>query len=281
VGLCDVHRIPWQGHDILKTSNWTADTITEEDYLESLRPQGHEPHPLYLQSIERRRKALGVEPHPGLWTRRGVNRLLHFSMRLQELLKRAGLKGLKNELGESRPLTPEEKAWVEEKLQLLAVKKLVELEEKKPAPSARKMSPALARWFAAYLRKNASASPRRYNFGAIEKKHAVTLPSTYKEFISQVGEKEYVDVDGIDGFTARILAPTKFNFKSYRRGKLDAEELAELDCVLFAVTGHGDGFCFDVASPGPDYPVYHYQHELGMMELYARNFAECIKRFSA
>ncbi len=280
VGLCEVHPIPWQGHEILKTANWISDTQTEEEYLEYLKQQGGTPHPLYLASIERRRKALGVEPHPGLWTRRGIGRLLHFSPRLQALLRRAGLKGLKGQSDEPQTLSPNEGAWVEEKLQLLARKKLIKLQIAKPAAKAGRISPALNRWFQSYLEKNAAKSPKRYNFAAIEKRQNVVLPPAYKDFIGKVGTKLYQDVDGIEGFTARILPPGKLDFRNYRRSKLQGNEESKLDCVMFAVTGHGDCFCFDLASPAPDYTVYHFQHETEIMQFYARNFAECIKRFS-
>ncbi len=60
----------------------------------------------------------------------------------------------------------------------------------------------------------------------------------------------------------------------------DEEEF--FDGVAFASTDHGDELCFDFAgkSKGNDYEVHKYDHESDSFEPYARNFAECIKRFA-
>ena len=79
-----------------------------------------------------------------------------------------------------------------------------------------------------------------------------------------------------------MLLPKKVDFKMFRRGKMPefVGEAAEVDGVLFATTDFGDSFVFDVSVKNSDYPVYWYKHEESLLEPYAPNFAECIKRFT-
>jgi len=49
---------------------------------------------------------------------------------------------------------------------------------------------------------------------------------------------------------------------------------------MFATTDHGDAFYFDVCRKAADYEVRKHDHEIGSYEPYAKNFAECIKRFA-
>jgi hypothetical protein len=68
------------------------------------------------------------------------------------------------------------------------------------------------------------------------------------------------------------------DFKSCRR--TDEDEGGPFNCVVFATTDHGDVFCFGLAGRGSNYEVHKYDHELDSFEPYAKNFAECIKRFA-
>jgi hypothetical protein len=104
--------------------------------------------------------------------------------------------------------------------------------------------------------------------------------------MSTVGPTAFDDVDDNEGFTARILPPTKLDFKGYRRGKVPDldKDSARVDGVRFADTDHGDCFVFDLSAQdtpaGSDLPVFWYDHEQNVMEPYAPNFAACIKRFA-
>jgi hypothetical protein len=61
---------------------------------------------------------------------------------------------------------------------------------------------------------------------------------------------------------------------------LGDEESRKVDGIMFGATGHGDAFCFDLASEGPEYVVYLYDHELSGFEAYASNFKEFVQRVS-
>ena len=131
-----------------------------------------------------------------------------------------------------------------------------------------------------------NGKPPNDSFAAVEKKHKVTLPQDYKDFISVVGEKEFEDVMEQAGFSAFVVPPKQIDFRGYRRGKLkdllgDEESLA-VDGVMFAETEHGDAFVFDLAQrdAAGNYPIYWYDHEGNAMEPFAPTFAACIRRFA-
>jgi hypothetical protein len=241
--------------------------------------------------------------HAERWTRRHIDRDLFFSLRLEQLLKQAKVKGQlvrSSAFNELKP-TAEDAAWVEEKLQLLArgtrerssvaagsKKKGGTLKKgvlKKPG-AAKKGDAAVRRWFGEFLKKNATGKkPPRADFVAVEKKHKLALPQDYKDFISTVGPKSFQDVMQQEGFKVRVLPPGKLDFKTYRRGNtkgvLFDEESLRVDGVAFADTVHGDCFVFDVSDAGAgDYSVLWYDHENSVMEPFAPGFAQCIRRFA-
>ena len=174
--------------------------------------------------------------------------------------------------------TPTDEAWIEEKLRLLAQKGLVNF----PKPSAPKPSRANGRWFKQFLKKNGAKGNKSVEFAPIEKKHKIILPRDYKDFVSIIGRKAFVDVSGIEGTKANVLQPARLDFKNFRRGKVDNLEGddAKVDGVMFAEMDNGDCFVFDVSAKGSDYPVFWYRHEENTMEAFAADFAECIKRFA-
>ena len=143
-------------------------------------------------------------------------------------------------------------------------------------------SPARDRWFQRFLKSHAARKQAPIDWHAFESKAGVPLPPSYKAFASSVGELTFREVDGIEGFTVRILAPARLDARRYRKGKIRVtdEDSEAADGLLFGTTGHGDGFCFDIAVPGPEYPVYLYDHDLCAYEAYAPNFPACIKRLS-
>lgn len=211
-------------------------------------------------------------------SRSTLSQALFFSVRLEQLFKRAKVKGqlVRSYYFRDVKLSEADEAWIARQLGLLVELGLAE------APKA-KDSGAIKTWFKRFLTKNTKKGLKRIDPGPVEKKHGLTLPSNYKDFISKAGPLGFEDVMGIEGFTAKVLSPTKLDFKDYRSGRvlnLD-EEQSKVDGVAFATTDHGDAFVFDVTSRNSDYPVFWHDHEQNTLEPFAANFAECIQRFAA
>lgn len=245
--------------DVFKSSNWSSsESIGEESRW----------YYMHILGWKKREKV-----PPDQWTRISLGRELYFSIRLVTLLKSLGIRGLFPFGCDDEKPNADDRAWVDEKLRLLVQQGLVE----KPAV---KPSPTMDKWFRNYLKTNAANERVRYDFAALEKKHGVELPLAYKEFISTVGEKSYFDVDGTEGFTVHVLLPQKLDFRSYRKGRVQVadEESSEVDGLMVALTDHGDCFCFDLSASAPNYPVFHFEHELNGFEPYAQDFKEFIKR---
>lgn len=196
---------------------------------------------------------------------------------MDELLKRAKVKGqLVRMLNfkDSMPSTAE-LAWIEEKCQLLAEHRLT-------AASKPAQGKTTGAWFQQFLGRNAANGIRPIDFAAVEKKCKLALPPSYKKFMLAAGPMSFADVNGIKGFVAHVLPPSKLDFKNHRRGKtggLDQEQ-SQIDDVVFASTDHGDCFVFDVSGAGNDPPVFWHDHEQNSLEPFAPNFMECIKRFA-
>jgi hypothetical protein len=209
--------------------------------------------------------------------RRDCRRDLYFSVRLEQLLKRAGVKARLFGF-EDVECRPQDKVWVEEKLKVLAEHGLTSaptLVASQPAGTARK-------WFTAFLKRNAMKGLNAVDFAAVEKKQKLTLPHDYKDFVLQVGPKSFKNVNHLEVTETTILLPKEMDFRNYRRGKDPSRvgDDAEVDGVVFASTDFGDCYLFDVSVRGDDYPVYWYKHEENLLEPYAPSFAECIKRFA-
>jgi hypothetical protein len=94
-----------------------------------------------------------------------------------------------------------------------------------------------------------------------------------------VGTKSFKDIDGEEGFRARILPPKQLEFEDCREEGSD-EDADSFKGIMFAVTDHGDAFYFDISRNAADYEVRKHDHEVGSYEPYAKNFVECIKRFA-
>ena len=273
--------------DIFKSQQWYANG-TAEDSLAGVNAfrQKHGSPPLDWSAYD-----LTPPPHPQRWTRDQISRDLYFSVRLEQLLKKAKAKGQLVRLLDFAGVkpSPEDLQWIAEKIALLTEHGLVDAAAGKAtkSPANAKEAGVANKWFAEYLKKNAAkkrAAP--LDFAAVEKKQKLTLPQDYKDFISTVGPKSFEDVMEQDGFTANVLSPDELDFRGFRRGKMndllgDDESLA-VDGVMFAATDHGDAFVFDLAQPdrAGNFPVYWFDHEGNAMEPFALNFAEAIKRFA-
>ena len=244
----------YAGADLFKTKQWYAQR-TEEDSINSAnefrRKEGE------TRMIEWSDYGLTPPPHPQRWTRAQISRDLFFSVRLEQLFKKAKLKGQLIRYAGFDDIKPTEEdlQWIEEKLQLLAKHGLVDA-PKTPGQSAAASRIKPDKWFTDYLKKTASKKKLpKPDFASIEKKQKLMLPKDYKDFITTVGPKSFEDVMDQEGFAAHILPPTELDFKGFRLGKMkdllfDKESLA-IDGVMFADTDHGDGFVFDVAQKDP------------------------------
>lgn len=262
------------GVDIFKAEEWYARTTIEDDLEETNRHRKKSNLPPLAWSYR------DVEPpvHAERWTRRDPDRDLYFSLRLEQLLKRAKVKGQLVRLLDFQDLKPSatDEVWIEEKLQLLAKHGLVDA----PKPAAKTAS-AAQKWFQQFLKKNAAKKSKAVDLAAIEKKQKLVLPADYKEFIATIGTKTFADVNDMEGSTTTVLPPAELDFKNCRRGKvpyLEGDD-AKVDGVMFAAIDSGDCFVFDVSAKGSDCPVFFYNHEENTLKAYAPNFAECIKRF--
>ena len=274
------------GVDVFKSKQWYAGQ-TAEDSLNGVNAYRKKEK---MEPLPWSEYGLTPPPHPQRWTRDGVDRDLYFSVRLEQLLKKAKVKGQLVRLLDFQDVKPSEAdlAWIDEKLALLAEHGLVDAPAKKAAKGTKTGGvDGTAKWLAQYLKKNAAKKKSAaVDFSAIEKKNKVTLPQDYKDFIATVGEKEFEDVMQQEGFTAFVLPLKEIDFRGYRKGKMkdllgDEESLA-VDGVMFADTEHGDAFVFDLAQPDAagNYPVYWYDHEGNAMEPFAPTFAAAIKRFA-
>lgn len=289
-----------KGADLFKTSEWSARQTVEDKIAEIngyRKEDGLEPMP-WAQWVD----YLEPPSHKERWTRLFIERELLFSVRLAQLWKQAKVKGQLVVSYDFKNLQPtaEDLAWVDEKLTLLVQNGLVDAPTKgakkktsakskggkapKAAVSAaeKKQAAESAKWFAAYLKKNAKKQPAAVDFAAVEKKHKLKLPKSYRDFITKVGSKSFKDVNDMEGSTTKVLPPKQLDFRDYRTGALEDldDDSAAIDGVMFAATDHGDVFVFDVSTKGSDYPVYYYNHELNTLEPWSSDFASCIKRFA-
>ena len=214
-------------------------------------------------------------PYTGRWTHMEYLRDLYISVRADLLFKKMGVKGLIRSSGWKNKPTQADKDWVNQQMTRLAELGLAERAPESP-------SDMNLNWFDGYLKKNGRKKAKEVDFSAVEAQVGKPLPESYKEFFKKIGKKSYANLDTTEGFEAEIIGPGEIDLTSYRKGTLDVgddEESAVVDGVMFATTGHGDVFCFDIAAPGPDYPVYLFEHELNGFSVFAPNFVACLKRF--
>jgi len=134
---------------------------------------------------------------------------LYFSVRLDDLLKRAKVKGqlIRSRGFKEIQCSPEDEAWIEKKFNLLAEHGLVDA----PEVAAGKSVNAAQKWFKQFLKKNAAKNAQAVDFVIVEKKQKVTLPQDYKDFIAMVGPKSFNDVNDL---TSAIVSCSMFPSKA-------------------------------------------------------------------
>ena len=164
----------------------------------------------------------------------------------------------------------EDLAWIDEKLRLLN-------SSSSPQPAA-PTATGEDDWFAGYLKKHARKKPPRSNFAALEKKHR-PLPEFYKQFMTAIGPKTFKNVEGEEGYNVEILplAKVDFEFNGFTQAP---RKRTVAHPILFAMTEHGDAFCFKAAAKDTDYEVHRYDHEMDDFEPFTKNFAAFIKRLA-
>jgi hypothetical protein len=287
-------KADYAGADVFKTRQWYAGVVAEDRFAEINQWRKKDNEPLMTWAEYEKRFGTGEPPHPQRWTRQMLSRDLFFSVRLEQLFKKAKLKGqlIRYAGFDDVEASDEDRAWVDEKLHLLAEHGLVEggkPAKGKPATSkpSKGKSAKADKWFEQFIEKHAAKKkPAKVDFDAIEKKYKVQLPQDYKDFITTVGPMSFEDVMEQEGFTASVLPPTELDFRHFRKGKMkglvfDEDSLA-IDGVFFAETEHGDGFVLDLEEQDAagNYAVYWYDHEGNSMESFAGSFAKCIQRFA-
>ncbi|MFN0021653.1 MAG: SMI1/KNR4 family protein [Pirellulaceae bacterium] len=210
------------------------------------------------------------------WTRRRLDRELWFSLRLEQLIKSLGFRGLKRNTDCKSKPTSADLDWME------AAAKRLSSKPKKVATKRDKTLPDSTKWFGAFLKKNKTVG-RTPSIDVESKKSCdAKLPKAYTKYISTVGtRKTFRDVDGAEGYDVRIVGPKGLDAKTYRIGKIECDDDEPIDGLMFAVTGHGDCFCFDLKQNSPDYPVYRFNHERMVFEPYAQSFVEAVRRFAS
>jgi len=200
-----------------------------------------------------------------------ISRDLYLSVRLLHLLKKIKAKGF-YEATCQKPVAPdkEESAWIKEKLQLLDANGV-------PFHAAGTLSDEDAKWFRRFLTAHARQVESAWDIKAVEKRVKAKLPKSYVDFVNTVGPMSFENIDEQEGFTVSILPPIEL-VEGYADEFEDEESLA-VNGLTFATTGHGDCFCFDVQKGTKEYAVFLFKHEYNLLEPYAENFAQCIKRF--
>jgi hypothetical protein len=241
--------------DIFKTLQWSSSERTNEDFAREMR--GSPKYPKHQ------------------WTRVRLDRHLWFSVRLEQLLKRLGFKGLNRFIACTAKPTAQDLEWVENTVARISSR------PKGTASGRLNNKLASKKWFGKFLRSAKSDSATPVTLAELQKNHGIRLPKTYAQFITSVGtRKTFCNVDGMEGYDVRVVGPKGLNAKSYRLGKIECYEDEPIDGFMFAVTKHGDCFCFDLKQNSPDYPVYRFNYERMTFEPYAQSFVEAVRRFA-
>jgi hypothetical protein len=206
---------------------------------------------------------------------RWISRDLYMSVRLLHLFKKIKARGFYfYQATCQKPVAPdkEEAAWIKEKLQMLEASGI-------PFHPAGTLSDEDANWLREYIKTHAREVEADWDIKAVEKRVKAKLPKSYVDFVSAVGPSSFENIDEQEGFTASILSSNDLGVEGYA-DEFEDEESQAVNGLMFATTGHGDCFCFDVQKGKKEYRVFLFKHEYNLFEPYAENFAACIKRFA-
>jgi hypothetical protein len=202
-----------------------------------------------------------------------ISRDLFLSIRLFQLLRKIKARGF-YELACEEPTPPdqEESEWIKEKLLVLEANGI-------SCHAEGTLSSEDAKWLRHYIKSHSRKARAAWDIKALERRLKTKLPRSYVDFVSAVGPASFANVDEQEGFTASILTPGKLRLQEHADDSDDDESRA-VNALMFAMTGHGDYFCFDVQKGKKEFAVLLFKHEYNSFEPYAENFAACIKRFA-
>jgi len=102
----------------------------------------------------------------------------------------------------------------------------------------------------------------------------------YVEFVTQVGEHSFADMQGWKGTTS-TTSSKQLDADGFRRDVPEdpSEKANPMECfVPFAI--NGDGLCFDVRSGDGNYPIHHFDHETESFEPFAGDFISAVRRLA-
>lgn len=201
------------------------------------------------------------------------DRELHFSIRLEQLFKRLGFRGLTRLAYCTESPSTDDTAWVN-----AMVKRIAALSSE-PASDADADADAaeLKVWFDAYVKSIGKAQLKTVDWGAIQSRIGFGLPLTYREFAERVGRKSYGDPEE-EGLRLTIKRAESLDGEAFRN--LEAGDDQPDGAVVFAEYNNGDALCFSRPSGSKESAVWRYDHETDAFEPVAKSFAECIRRFA-
>lgn len=202
-----------------------------------------------------------------------ISQDLFMSLRLLHLLKKIKAKGFVEATCE-KPQKPnkDESTWIELQLQVLEAAGI-------PFHAEGTLSDEIGKWFRGYLKANAQQVEANWEIKAIERRLKAKLPKSYVDFVTIVGPVSFTNVDDQEGFSVSILAPDKLGMEGHAEDLHDEESKA-VNGLMFASTGHGDYFAFDVQKAKKEFAVFLFKHEYNCFEPYADDFAACIQRLA-
>ena len=213
--------------------------------------------------------------------KRHTYRFPYLSVRLFWLLRRLKARGLdevrifdestRSFLPDSSPTAGEE-AWISDQLKCIAARKI------STQPEGR-VSAADAKWFRGFLTQQGQTRRGDREGKTRQNSPGFKLPKSYREFLLRTEQRSFENVDEQDGYHVRIVEANEMDVETYRRRRLTSDDSGSaVDCVAFAVTEHGDCFCFDVRNDRPEFEVLLYQHEVDEFEPYSPNFVAFLRR---
>jgi hypothetical protein len=220
------HGVLWSERDIAKTRNWCG-------LLWKPNPNWRSP-----------------PPH---WN---CDRELLFSVRLATLFAKLKIRGLTP--SDKKKPTADDLAWVEARISRIEGRSKAAA---RPRPEG-VVTAADKKWYDGFLRRHVGRKEKLASYAALEKKYKFKVPVSYKTFLASSAPRTFQDIDDHEGFVAHLLPPEKFDFQSFRHGKVpNDDDSPATDGIMFACTEHGDGFCFAVREGQEDYAVYLYDYE--------------------
>ena len=204
-----------------------------------------------------------------------LDRDLIFSVRLYHLLKRCKATGLyeATSRGETQPNAAEIQ-WIDEqwpRLETAGVRLVPDYS----------VAPIDGRFLDEFIEAHSKASLPKLDFESWESRAQLSLPESFKRFISAVGPMSFAGVDGIQNLKVGIVPLSGVDTKNYRRGTFAQDEVsAAIDAVMFAATEYGDCYCFDLSCGVEEPPIHVLMHEGGYYLPHTSNFAQFLRRIS-